>query len=221
MTISTINSGIKTLIRPDIQSSSGAKFPLLENRQLKLNIALLEECLGSILVFTDQEQLIYANSNAQKVLSQLHQVESSSTEIPGEIRHIYHSLIQSRHLFPNQNWVIEFDIVTTTANNLHIRSRWITIESIDNPCLLLLIEDRHKDIIKTVLDEADRYGLTPREKEVWLLQHNSYTYKQIATELGITPNTVKKHMRSIHAKRKAQAAIGEVTNPPLSVQLPW
>jgi RNA polymerase sigma factor (sigma-70 family) len=70
--------------------------------------------------------------------------------------------------------------------------------------LLLTIEDRQQAIINLVLEEADRYGLTPREKNVWLLHHNNYTYKQIAAELGITPNTVKKHMRSIYAKKKPQ-----------------
>jgi DNA-binding CsgD family transcriptional regulator len=39
---------------------------------------------------------------------------------------------------------------------------------------------------------------------VWLLQQNNYTYKQIAAELGITPNTVKKHVRNIYAKRRLQ-----------------
>lgn len=199
MAISTVNSGIETLIKPSFQSSSVAS----ENKPPKLNMTLLEECLGSILVFTDQKQLVYVNDSAQKVLKQLCQTEAPSAEIPGEIWHIYHSLVQGRHLFPDQNWVIEFDIVTTKASNLHIRSRWITIEATNQLGLLLVIEDRHKDIIKTVMNEADRYGLTPREKEVWLLQRNRYTYKQIAIELGITPNTVKKHMRSIHAKCKA------------------
>ncbi len=166
--------------------------------------ALMEECLGGILVFTEQQQLVYASKTAYQVLSQLKQKNSASCLIPDEILHICQSLIQSRHLFPEQNWLIEFDIFTSSATKLHICSRWLTVGVVANPCLLLTIEDRQQAMINLVLEEANRYGLTPREKEVWLLQYNNYTYKQIAAELGITPNTVKKHTRSIYAKKKAQ-----------------
>ncbi len=170
----------------------------------QLNIALIEECLGGVLVFTDQPQLVYASTVARQVLGQLQSEDFSTHPIPDEIWHICQSLIQSRHLFPNQNWMIEFDIFTNAATTLHICSRWVNMDNIGHPCLLLTVEDRQQAITNLVLDEADRYGLTPREKDVWLLQHNNYTYKQIAAELGITPNTVKKHMRSIYAKKKAQ-----------------
>ncbi len=166
--------------------------------------ALVEECIGGILVFTEQQQLVYASKTAHQVLSQLKQESSTSCLVPDEISHICQSLIQSRHLFPEQNWLIEFDIFTSAATTLHICSRWLTVDVVASPCLLLTVEDRQQAITNLVLEEANRYGLTPREKEVWLLQHNNYTYKQIAAELGITPNTVKKHTRSIYAKKKAQ-----------------
>ncbi|OKH43863.1 hypothetical protein NIES30_23975 [Phormidium tenue NIES-30] len=169
----------------------------------QFNKALVEECIGGILVFTEQQQLVYASKTAHQVLSQLNQESSASCLIPDEILHICQSLIQSRHLFPEQNWLIEFDIFTNAATTLHICSRWLTVDVVANPCLLLTIEDRQQAILNLVLEKANRYGLTPREKEVWLLQHNNYTYKQIAAELGITPNTVKKHTRSIYAKKKA------------------
>ncbi|MEB3357085.1 MAG: LuxR C-terminal-related transcriptional regulator [Synechococcales bacterium] len=135
-------------------------------------------------------------------MTQLLQDEGGERSLPDEIWHICQSLVQSRHLFPDQNWLIEFDIFTNAATTLHIRSRWLNIDGLERPCLLLIVEDRQQAIANIVLEEADRYGLTPREKEVCLLQHSGYTYKQIATKLGITPNTVKKHVRSIYAKKK-------------------
>lgn len=164
---------------------------------------LIEEFIGGVLVFTEQQQLIYANEGARKILSHLQQKNDSSSLIPDEIWHICQSLIQSRHLFPDQNWLMEFDIFTNFSTSIHVCSRWLNALEIEAPCLLLTLEDRQQALINLVIEEADRFGLTPREKEVWLLQHNGYTYKQIAAELGITPNTVKKHMRSIHAKRRA------------------
>jgi DNA-binding CsgD family transcriptional regulator len=54
-----------------------------------------------------------------------------------------------------------------------------------------------------VLNTAKTWGLTPREQEVWLLHQNGYTYSKIAEKLTISKNTVKKHMSSIHGKRRA------------------
>ncbi|MGD1857962.1 MAG: helix-turn-helix transcriptional regulator [Leptolyngbyaceae cyanobacterium] len=163
---------------------------------------LVEEFVDGIVVFTEQKQLLYANAGAYKIFSQLHPDISSDNPIPDEILHICQLLIQSRHRFPSQNWLTEFDIFTQDAAILHIRSRWLRVDTLERPCLLLVIEDRQQAIVDIFIEEAEQYGLTPREKEVWMLHRHDLTYKQIATELGITPNTVKKHMRSIHAKKK-------------------
>lgn len=209
MVASTSKSKFKVLSEQefgDISIVSTTIIPARPESQT-LDAALLEDCLGGILIFDSQQQLVYANGEAHRVLNQLQQGSTTNCLVPNEIWHICQSLIQSRHLFPEQNWLIEFDIFTSTATALHICSRWLNLDTIVDPCLLLTIEDRQQAIISLVLEEAERYGLTPREKEVWLLQHNNYTYKQIAAELGITPNTVKKHTRSIYAKKKTQLEV--------------
>lgn len=168
-----------------------------------LNAADINKSLGGVLVFSCQNELLYASNEACRILEQLQDDESPKSLIPNEIRHICQSLTESRRLFPDQNWLIQFDIFTRSEATLHIRSRWITVKgNIDNPCLFLNIEDRQQPVVNIILQEAENYGLTAREKDVWVLQHNNYTYKQIAAELGITANTVKKHVRSIHAKKK-------------------
>ena len=209
MVTSTSNSSFNFISEQDFSNILLASTKVIPDQIEihKLNSLLLEECLGGILIFTEQQQLVYSNAVAHRILNQLKQDRQESMAscfIPHEIWHICQSLIKSRHLFPEQNWLIEFDIFTNTATTLHICSRWLTSDIITHPWLLITLEDRQQAIISLVLEEADRYGLTPREKEVWLLQHNNYTYKQIAAELGITPNTVKKHTRSIYAKKKAQ-----------------
>ncbi|MFQ4136130.1 helix-turn-helix transcriptional regulator [Nodosilinea sp. PGN35] len=204
MEATTLNQNIRVLVNESFKQRifSNTDYGGLSNHQSGKN--LVEELIGGILVFNDQQKLIYASESAYRVLSQLKQSEDPQNSIPHEIRHICKSLVQSRHLFPNQNWLIEFDIFTNAATTLHICSRWLNLDVIDHPYLLLTIEDRQQAILNLIIEEAERYGLTPREKEVWLLQQNNCTYKQIAAELGITPNTVKKHMRSIYAKKKAQ-----------------
>ena len=202
MKASAIKPSVKVIGRKEFRKQSSVTSIVLGNEGRKFDMSVIEECIGGLLVFTDKKQLIYANDSAQKILNQLQQNDSSKNLIPEEIWHICQSLIQSRSLFPDQNWQIEFDIFTSAATILHIRSRWLNVDNVDHPCLMLTIEDRQQAVVNILMKEAERYGLTPREKEVWLLQHNGYTYKQIAIELGITPNTVKKHMRSIHLKIK-------------------
>ena len=51
--------------------------------------------------------------------------------------------------------------------------------------------------------EAQRYGLTERETEVWLLRQRHYTYQQIGQELFISSHTVKKHLRNVANKRRS------------------
>ena len=51
-------------------------------------------------------------------------------------------------------------------------------------------------------DDNKRYSLTPREANVWQLRQQGATYQEIAQELVISVNTVKKHLKSILAKRQ-------------------
>ena len=51
-------------------------------------------------------------------------------------------------------------------------------------------------------DDNKRYSLTPREADVWQLRQQGATYQEIAQELFISVNTVKKHLKSILAKQQ-------------------
>lgn len=167
---------------------------------------LHQEFLDGILVFSEQGELIYANNNADAILHRLYRENAEISAVPAEILHICHSLTHSRSQFPHQNWLVELDIVTQEGAILHIRARWLTTNLIDGPCLLLLLEDRQQALTNIVMGEAQQYGLTSREKEVWMLHRNDLTYKQIAVELGITAHTVKKHMKNIHSKKRYSAS---------------
>lgn len=171
---------------------------------LKISHAVWETHIGSVLVLTEDYQLLYATDNLQGRLQALSTGAEDSPLITPEIDLICQILRQSRDRFPHQNWSIEFDILTKDAIALRIRSRWLKLEGIARPCMLMIIEDHQQLIQDMVLDEAHDLGLTSREQEVWLLHRNGYTYRQIAEKLYITINTVKKHMRSIHAKQKSQ-----------------
>ncbi|MBE7381311.1 MAG: helix-turn-helix transcriptional regulator [Leptolyngbya sp. SIO1E4] len=171
---------------------------------LQIGGASLETHIGSVLILTDDDKVLYATESLQSRLKELTEPGEDVSLVTHEISFIGQVLKQCRDRFPSQNWAIEFDIFTKDAIALRIRSRWLKLEGIERPCMLLIVEDRQQFIQDMVLDEAEDWGLTAREQEVWLLHRDGHTYRQIAEKLYITINTVKKHMRSIHAKRKVQ-----------------
>ena len=175
---------------------TSAQAAALENTSLETHV-------GSVLVFTEDGTLIYATENLPDRLKKL-LASAEPGVIPQEILLICQMLKQCRSRFPSQNWAMEFDIFTKDAIALRIRSRWLKLEGFDQPCILLIVEDHQQMMQDIVLDEVQGWGLTPREQEVWLHHQAGCTYSQIAEQLFITINTVKKHMRSVYAKRRAQ-----------------
>jgi hypothetical protein len=163
----------------------------------------LAKHIGSVFILQDDGTVLYGTQNLQDHLPDLGDLKDNTATVPQEIALICQMLKQCRGQFPSQNWAIEFDIFTKDAIALRIRSRWLKLAGFDQPCILLVIEDRQQMVQDIVLDEAEDWGLTPREREVWLLHQDGCTYSQIAEKLFISMNTVKKHMRSIYAKRRA------------------
>ncbi|NJR64371.1 MAG: helix-turn-helix transcriptional regulator [Leptolyngbyaceae cyanobacterium CRU_2_3] len=186
---------MKSTISPPKGLTTSTKLPNTlfspTQEQSGLFKGVIEDLIDGILIVSDQREILYINDSARRALYQLNQNQAQINSIPREIWHICETLIHSRNLFPEQEWLIEFEIFTDSSTALNIRVRWLKLESVENPCLLLIIEDRYQAIKNISIAEAERYGLTPREKEVWLLHRVGLTYKQIASELCITPNTVK------------------------------
>ena len=171
--------------------------------QLALSQDVIEYLMDGILILSEQGNLIYANNCAYKFLLQLNQGKTPADAVPQEIWHLCQFLIDSRHLFPNQYWLIESEVFTENSISFHLRVQWLQLDPGETSCLLVIVKDQNQFLKNIALEEAQKYGLTCRETDVWLLSRSNYTYKQIATQLQITLNTVKKHMKSIYVKQKA------------------
>ena len=210
MTTNKANNLVKTSDLPtSLFKTQNSPFSYKIHEKQSLFQGGVENLIDGILIVTDQRELIYANEIARRVLCKLNQNRSNVNLVPREIWHICQSLIQSRSLFPNQRWLIESTIFANNSSTFNVRARWLMLESVKNPCILITVEAQYQAIWNIAVEEAQDYGLTRREKEVWLLHRGQYTYKQIASELCITPNTVKKHMKSIHAKQKETSGIDD------------
>ncbi|NET31119.1 MAG: helix-turn-helix transcriptional regulator [Cyanothece sp. SIO1E1] len=177
-----------------------------QSAPLSLLQAVLEGLIDGILILTSQGDLIHANNCAHQICKKLYPSSQNWHQgclIPEKIWQICQSFASSRGLFPDQSVVLEDEIGTEKSTVIRVRVQWIDLRTIDSPCLMVTLEDRYQAAQKLALAETERYGLTPRESEVWLLRRINYTYEEIAAELYIAMNTVKKHMKSILAKRQA------------------
>ncbi len=163
---------------------------------------VIERFFDGILILTEQGELVHANDLARQICEPLTQDNSQHNSLPKEIWRVCQALIESRTLYHNQPVIIESEITTDKLTPLRIRTQWLKLSAIQHPCLLVILEDRHQSVQNLAITEVDKYGLTLREAEVWLLRRRQYALKEIATELSISINTVKKHIKNIHAKRE-------------------
>lgn len=164
--------------------------------------AIIESFMDGVLILTEQGELIHANKRARRICQQFSSEQFQPNLVPLPIWRICQSLLDSRELFPEQTMIIEAEIDTNNAEVLRVRVRWLQFAQSDAPNLLVTIENRSQSTNTTAFTEAQQYNLTPRESEVWSLRRANYSYKEIATKLYITTNTVKKHLKNVYAKQQ-------------------
>ena len=163
--------------------------------------AILEAFTDGVMLLTSQGKLLHTNQCAVKLCRHLQADFTSTFEIPRTIRRMCNSLIESQGLFPDQTFVIEDEILNAKNKSVRIRVQWMDLQIADQPYLLVTLEDLGKLTTISAILEAQQFGLTEREHQVWQLRKAKYNYEEIASELFISINTVKKHIKSIYAKR--------------------
>jgi DNA-binding CsgD family transcriptional regulator len=170
---------------------------------------ILVDVLGGIILIDDQDRLIYINQRALNIAEKMTRCSEGSQPIPREIMHIIKFMRGARREFSQQNWLNQSTVFVDCLTVFNIYARWIQGDDSSYNYLLLNMEDQNQFSQNIALEEARQMGLTSREQDVWLLHQTNYTYKQIAETLNITPNTVKKHMKSILTKQRSSNAKDE------------
>lgn len=168
--------------------------------KLHLMQAIIESFVDGIFILTTQGEVVHANERARCLCQELNE-GIDKDKVTDEIWRICESLTESRQLFPNQKISIESEIETKSSVKIRIRARWLEANESNDNYLLVTLEDRQQTNQSIAISEAKKYGLTERESQVWLLRRANYSYQEIAEELYITINTVKKHLKNIYAKQ--------------------
>ncbi|MBD2166270.1 helix-turn-helix transcriptional regulator [Calothrix membranacea FACHB-236] len=169
--------------------------------------AMVESFVDGILIATTEGKLVHANEYARSICRQLALKETVGHPIPEEIWRICQSLIDSQEFFPGEKIIIESEIAPTPTIKLRLRARWLELCVNKHNFLLVTLEDCNQYNQSVAIADAKKYNLTDREAQVWLLRRANLSYKEIANQLYITINTVKKHLKNIHAKQQEKEHI--------------
>jgi DNA-binding CsgD family transcriptional regulator len=170
--------------------------------------AVLEGFIDGVLILNEQGELVHANDCARRICQKCSETLLVNS-IPEPIWQVCESLIESRDLFSDHKLILESEISLETSAMFRIRVRWLDLGSSEQPYLLVTLEDRQQSTQNAVMTDVKKYGLTHREAQVWLLRQAKHSYKEIAAQLYITINTVKKHMKNIYAKQQVDCWVQE------------
>ncbi|AFY33465.1 helix-turn-helix transcriptional regulator [Calothrix sp. PCC 7507] len=175
---------------------------LQSTSQLDLLQVMIESFIDGILILTTEGKLILTNEYARCICRQLMPTSAASNAVPGEIWRVCLSLIESSELFSEDKFIIESELETSQGMKLRIRARWLQLGAGNESFLLVTVEDCNQYNQSMAIADAKKYHLTERETEVWQLRRANFSYQEIANQLYITINTVKKHLKNIHAKQQ-------------------
>lgn len=164
--------------------------------------AVVEGLFDGVLILTPDGKVIQSNSYGAEILDELYQRQPTSNPLPEPLWRICQLLVESRVDFPDQVVMVEDEIQTDCPAPIRVRARWLMLATAEQPCILVTLEDCYQTACQRAIAESHQYGLTQRESEVWLLKRANYSYEQIASQLYIAINTVKKHLKSIYAKQQ-------------------
>jgi DNA-binding CsgD family transcriptional regulator len=192
---------------------------LAESQKALFLQEVIEGLQDGILIVNTAGQIIHGNAAAYKFWKQVqeqvqqHNLSASYIEqretshcLPPIIWNLCESLIDSKDVFSDKNVILFDELVINKINTYRIRVRWLELnkkfqDSSQKPYILITIENSYESLRNVAISEIKKYNFTPREGEIWLLYKANYSYKEIAEELYISINTVKKHMKNIHAKK--------------------
>ncbi|MEM9164110.1 MAG: helix-turn-helix transcriptional regulator [Cyanobacteria bacterium P01_F01_bin.4] len=175
--------------------------------QASLLFAAIENFADGLIIVNKAGEILHQNRYANQLIKTLDTQYQNLKSLPKNIWKICQSLLNNVDVFSTKTHVILEDELQTEAQGIiRVRVQWFSSDGSNQDCFLVTLENRSRSVENRAKSDAQRYGLTPREVDVWQLKQANYSYKEIAAELFISENTVKKHLKSVYAKREQRAA---------------
>ncbi|ESA35281.1 response regulator containing a -like receiver domain protein and an hth dna-binding domain protein [Leptolyngbya sp. Heron Island J] len=184
--------------------------PMAPNQSNSFVNSILANWIDGILMLTEDGQCVESNSLARSICDRIAQDYPCINQLPEEIWKTCQVLIESRKDFPNHLIIAESELkLKQSHDHIRIRVRWFQLSHQADPHILVILEDQGYSNHNLAVTETIRYDLSPREADVWTLHRLGYTYQEIAAELHIALNTVKKHMKNTYAKQHLVSMLKE------------
>ncbi|MEO0541198.1 MAG: LuxR C-terminal-related transcriptional regulator [Cyanobacteria bacterium P01_A01_bin.105] len=172
--------------------------------------AAIDNLVDGLMIVTAHGEILQQNTVAVEMCASL---PGGSGGVSPDLWAICQPIFQNLARGVKPHLGLEVDLLDSQQYPLRVRVQILDLTTQDRPCLLLVLEDRQATYHRQALVDASRFGLTPREREVWELRLKGTSYDAIAAQLWITTNTVKKHMKSILAKRRLyQDGVSEIAS---------
>ena len=190
------------------RSNYSAPISEITSTQRSLENNFLDSWIDGILILTTTGQCIHSNNLGKSLCDRIAQDYPSTEPIPQEIWHTCQILIHNRQGLPRHLIIAESELkLKRSHEHVRIRARWFN--NTTDPHILVILENQTQSRQTLAITETIKYKLSPREADVWSLHRIGYTYQEIAAELHIALNTVKKHMKNTYAKQQLFTMIDE------------
>lgn len=148
--------------------------------------AVLEGFPAGILILTHQGEIFDQNHQGEKLCHYL--ASCYGEEIQGVSQYIWRickNLLEAE----SEDWLSDYLLVLCQnfqiANGYHLQVRveWLNLPNHDQPCFLMVIEDKKRSDQAAATPEMLRYGLTLRERQVWMLRRSGRSSQELAEDL--------------------------------------
>lgn len=155
---------------------------------------ILEGLLDAVLISDIQGEVLYTNLSAQKICHQLNLTHLQS--------HAIWSICEVLKSHTDRSLILESEL-TIAETQYRIRVQWLNtrVEAQDDR-MIVRFENEHYTLRGAIMFESQSFGLTQREAEVWELKRQGKSRREIADQLFISIDTVKKHIANIKVKRE-------------------
>jgi hypothetical protein len=185
--------------------------------------SLIESLQQGVIVICQNLKPVYWNLKARELCQQLSEVDLPLPALPVSVAEVCHRFLRD-NFAASKPLLLEYQ--EPKGQVIRISVRWLPLETgsghetyhsgIDDdrnveeipqetapPYMLVFLENCNEVLLEELQIERQKYDLTDREAEIWLLLRQEYTYQEIANMLQISLNTVKTHVKNVYAKRRS------------------
>jgi DNA-binding CsgD family transcriptional regulator len=178
-----------------------------------------------IIIISRSLKAVYWNQKATHLCNHLGESSFPAQGLPLPVLDVCHCLLRDQ-AGPGRTWVMEH--LSGENKTVRITAQWLghgnrppsegaNVDAIarhrrvdparpsapsPDAFIAIFLENRDEIGLAELRLQQQKYDLTEREAEIWMLLQQEYSYQEIARLLVISLNTVKTHVKNVYAKRR-------------------